>query len=81
MGIVKAFCIALNLLGPACSAYYWNKNPKLRLAPVVFSTISGLVYAVSQPEISGFLEGAKFVGVSILIGFGFYFCIWIQCKD
>ncbi|MFL1453166.1 hypothetical protein ACJO5Y_01830 [Marinobacter sp. GN3S48] len=81
MKIVIAICIVLNLLGVLCSAFYWKKNPKLRTAPIIFTTISGFIYAVSNPEIVGFLEVVKVVGVSILIGFGFYFSVWFQCKD
>ena len=81
MKIVIAVCVVLNFLGVLGSAFYWNRNTKLRILPVVLTTLSGCIYSALNPEISGFLEVAKVVGLSVLIGFGFYFTVWVQCKE
>jgi len=34
-----------------------------------------------NPAISGLLGGLKVLGISLFLGFGFYFTVWIQCNE
>lgn len=81
MKVVILVCIGLNLLGVFGSAFYWDRKPTLRMMTILITTLSGCIYALSNPEIAGVFEVLKFIGISFLIGIVFYLSVWFQCKD
>ena len=71
--------VGMQLTAVVLSAYNWNKRRWLRKAPIPTAGACGLIYILS-----GHGENAsswELVGVSFLIGVGFYFCVWVQCRE
>ncbi len=71
--------IGIQLLSVVASAYYWNKRAWLRKAPILVAVVCGLVYALSRNEPQSSILWV--LTISLAIGIGFYFSVWVQCKN
>lgn len=72
--------IAGALLATVASARFWDRQPRLRLLPVYYSLIAGIVVAItstSSPDALGIL---KCVAASLVAGTVLYISVWIQCR-
>lgn len=73
--------VVINFLVAVKSVMLWDQNPILRRSIIVSVTASGALFAIFDPNINGLTEALKITFLYFLIGCGFYFSIWIQCKD
>lgn len=79
--IFAVIAVFANLVSCGLSAYYWEKKPILRKLPICVPIIYGVIFHMigfNDNEEMTFLE---FIVILTIIGFVFYFSVWIQCRN
>lgn len=71
--------ISIQLLSLVVSAYNWNKRVWLRKSPIIVSLLCGLIYILARDELKN--SALEVLAISLAIGIGFYFSVWVQCKN
>lgn len=71
----------LIVVGMSIAAYYWDKKKRRRWAPILATAIGGLVYLSFGPTPLTTIFAAKVLSTSLVLGFLFYFVVWIECRE
>ncbi len=79
------FWLIFNIGGVVLSTFacgfFWNRKPILRKLPIYYGLFSGVIYAFFGQDSHSIIEPLKTIVASLIIGIGFYFSAWIQCKE
>ena len=79
MEVLAIVLISIQVSAVVVSAFFWNKIKFLRKSPIAASLLCGIIYnALTSDLNSSFLS---IMLASLFIGIGFYFSVWIQCKN
>jgi len=76
---IAIILIIMQIASCFLSAYNWNRRQWLRKSPILTSVFCGFVFHLSGFNLHSSL--LLLLLVSLLIGVGFYFSAWIQCKN
>ncbi len=63
------------------SAFFWNRKPALRKSTIYYGVFSGFLFALFGHDHQSISKFVEIVLRSLLIGIGFYFFTWIECKE
>jgi hypothetical protein len=73
--------LGLILVGMAIAAYFWDKKRHLRWLPIPATLAGGIVYLSFGPVPLTAAFIAKIMSTSLVLGFLFFFVVWIECRE
>ena len=73
--------LGLIVIGMGIAAYYWDKKRHLRWSPIPATVAGGIVYLSFGPIPLTTIFVAKILATSLVLGFLFYFVVWIECRE
>ena len=73
--------LGIIVIGMGIAAYYWDKKRRLRWSPILATLIAGIVYLSFGPSPLTALFVGKIMATSLVLVFGFYFVVWIECRE